>query len=307
MRTKLLTALALGSLATSANAVIVNYSYTNGYHSQGMYTAGSNGAAIATVYGDGANTGVSAQNICVNGNPVGTQRFCNDYNIAAYVPGTGSPAVTFVGGGAGNGVAGSNGLYWANASPVASYGGTLTYDTSQVYSYTDAITSVTSNWYLVTGGALTWTGQYGLEVAVNPSATSGGIGGSFFSYSFLNTSLALGASGGTRSGGAAAKCDLGFAGAAIVGTLLCGPANPISGFSYNSSGTYVKPVNWAMVQENGDGTITLMLWGNRRSSVGSGNDLQETLVLSAVPVPAAVWMFGSALGALGLVRRRFAA
>jgi len=33
-------------------------------------------------------------------------------------------------------------------------------------------------------------------------------------------------------------------------------------------------------------------------------DGQEQLFLVAVPVPAAVWLFGSALGLLGWVRRR---
>ena len=38
----------------------------------------------------------------------------------------------------------------------------------------------------------------------------------------------------------------------------------------------------------------------------SGNDRMLEITAAPVPVPAAVWLFGAALGGLGLVRRRTA-
>lgn len=300
---QLLAGVACVLAATTANAVnLVTYNYVAGTHIEPFLTAGSNGAAFDVIYGDGANFGVSPQNQCIDGYSGSTPRACNDYNLN---PANGVSQdghnVTFVGGGAGTLVNGNNGLYWTNYNPPkADYFGSLTYDKDTTFSYTDQATSVTETWYAVTGGSLAWAGAYGFEVLVAPSATSGTVGGSFFSYSFANGNVNL--LTGVRT--SASKCDLGIAGSAVVGTLLCGVANPASSYQYSSSGTYVKPVNWSGVRENGDGTIDLLMYGNRFTAVASGNNLQERMTLSNVPVPGAVWLFGSALGLLGLRRKQ---
>jgi hypothetical protein len=71
----------LALAAGSAQAVVVTVNYSSGSHVGPWLTAGSNGASNNVVYGDGNNYGISPQNFCVNGNPVGTQLFCNDFNI----------------------------------------------------------------------------------------------------------------------------------------------------------------------------------------------------------------------------------
>ncbi len=304
MNKALLAGCVLALAATGANATIVTYNYTGGYHNEGWVTGGSNGASVNFVYGDGGNYGQAAQNRCVDGLSV-TCASRSGITIAAAPPNPGytGPAVV---------VNGTNGTYQTNVgggTPAAQYAGSLSYDDSLTFSYTDLVTNLTETWYVVTGGTLAWTGTTGFEVLVNPSNTSGQVGGSFFSYSFANGNVNL--LTGQRT--STAKCDLGIAGAAVVGTLLCGVANPASSYNYASSGSYVKPVNWTGVRDNGDGTIDLLLSGNRYTQLGSGNNLQERLTLTPyaitapVPVPAAVWLFGSALGVMGIARRRKAA
>jgi len=281
MKKFLLAGAVLALTATSASAAIVTFNYSGGYHTGGWVTGGSNGASINVVYGDGPNYGVSPQNKCVNGAIV---------QCSALTPSR---------------VNGDNGTYQTNvggATPMASYVGSLSYDNAITFSYTDQSTNATETWYAVTGGTLAWTGTVGFEVLVAPTTgASGQVGGSFFDYSFANGNVNL--TTGVRT--STSKCDLGIAGQAIVGALLCGFANPATSYNYSSSGSYVKPVNWTGVRENGDGSIELLMYGNRYTALGSGNNLQERLTL--VPVPAAVWMFGSAIGALGFARRRMRA
>ena len=124
------------------------------------------------------------------------------------------------------------------------------------------VTSVTEAWHPIVTGTLAWTGTYGLEVNVAPSLTSGKVGGSFFDYSFANGNINL--KSGTRT--STSKCDLGLAGRAIVGTLLCGVANPASGYAYASNGAYLHPDNFTGIRDNGDGTYDLMIYGTRYSS-----------------------------------------
>ncbi len=138
-----------------------------------------------------------------------------------------------------------------------------------------------------------------------PPGGSANIGGSFFNLNWTNSSVNL----VTGARGTGNPCDLGLAGFAIVGAILCGPANPASGFAYTSSGAWINSGanhNWAMARDRGDGTYELMMYSNRRTVTGGGNDLQERLVLSTVPVPGAVWLRGSAVALLGWARRRYA-
>lgn len=299
MNHKILVAVALASLTATANAAVVNATYTSGYHNSPWLVDGSNGATLAPVYGDGALSGISPQNKCVDGIPGSVPvvpTTCASLSGGTYTTGS-YPAVV---------VNGDNGTYMTNvggATPVAVYAGSLQYDDALTFNYTDAVTLANETWFVVTGGTLAWTGTYGIEVTVPPSETSGRVGGSFFTYSFANGNVNL--TTGART--STSLCNLGIAGANIVGSLLCGFANPASTYQYSNTGTYVKPVNWTGVRDNGNGTIDLIMVGQRRAQTGSGNNLQERLTLSVIPVPAAVWLMGSALGLLGWMRRKPAA
>ncbi|MBN8279336.1 MAG: hypothetical protein J0M16_01875 [Gammaproteobacteria bacterium] len=287
MKKALIAGAVLALAGTAANATVITYNYLGGYHNGPWVTAGSNGAALDVVYGDGNNYGISAQNKCQDNNIITPFQTCASLGF----------------------VDGNNGTYQTTVpgapNPKANYTGSLSYDDSLTFSYTDIATNQTETWFVVTGGTLAWTGSYGLEVLVAPSASSGKIGGSFFQYSFANGNVNL--TTGART--STSKCDLGIAGNAIVGALLCGFANPASSYQYSSSGAYVKPVNWTGVRDLGDGRIELLLSGNRFTATGSGNNLQERIILTptTVPVPAAVWLFGSAVGLLGIARRKAAA
>jgi hypothetical protein len=90
--------------------------------------------------------------------------------------------------------------------------------------------------------------------------------------------------------GVKSNCYLGAAGNVIVGTLLCGFANPASSYQYSNVGTtYTKPPNWAGVRDNGDGTMHLVLTSNRFTVNATGNNIREdwTSPWSRSPPPSA--------------------
>jgi hypothetical protein len=286
IRNKLALLAGLTLLAGGANAAIVTAGIGTAAHTY-YEVGGSNGAAPAVIWGDGANAGLSPLNYCYNNGSSSPFHQCSEYGLVA--------------------APGNNGLYWGNPTPTASYFGAVQYD--DAITFVDPVDGFT--YFRVTGGALQWTGTYGFEILNNPSLTSGAIGGSFFSYAFNNSQVDLttGARQTTNSiPGAKSNCYLGAAGNVIVGSLLCGVANPVSSYQYSNVGTtYTKPANWAGVRDNGDGTMHLLLTSNRYTVNATGNNIREELNFSVVPVPAAVWLFGSALGLMGVVRRKKAA
>ena len=294
IRNKLALLAGLALLSAGANAVTQQAGISAGVHTY-MESGGSNGAAPTPTYGDGATSGTSPGNICLNA-------VASPFATCADAKATVTPAIT-----AGQFFAGNNGTYWGNPTPVAVYNGAVVYD--DAITFVDPVDSLT--YFRVTGGVMDWSGTYGLEVSVTPG-TSGQNGGSFFGYAFNNSGIDLTTGARQTTGGAAgvkSNCYLGAAGNFIVGSLLCGFANPVSSWQYSSVGTaYVKSANWAGVRFNGDGSVGhLLLTSSRFTSSGAGNNIREELDFSVVPVPAAVWLFGSALGVMGVVRRKKAA
>ena len=286
-------------VATGANAatqlVGINPSAALDYHTY-YAVGGANGAAPSQVYGDGALAGISPNNMCVDNPHISTGGTDTNGRTCAQAYPANTPPVA-----ANTYVNGSNGAYWTgNLTPTASYGGTIQYDNA--ITFVDAPSGDT--YFRVTGGTLSWTGSYGIEVVTNPGPASPYVvGGSFFGYSFNNSSINL-ATGARATG---SSCFLGAAGAEVVGSLLCGFANPLSSYGYaNTTGTtpYTKSADWAGVRFNPDGTMHLLLTSNKFSATGSGNNIREELNL--VPVPAAAWLFGSAAGLLGWMRRKVA-
>jgi hypothetical protein len=301
IRNKLTLLAGLALLAGGANAVTVTAGIGPAFHT--YYEAGgSNGAAPAQTWGDGAQAGLSPDNLCFNNGTIAPFRQCTDANL------TQSPPIA-----ANQFQAGSNGKYWtgSNLNPTATYNGAALYD--DAITFVDPVDGFT--YFRVTGGALQWSGTYGFEVIVIPSPTSGSVGGSFFSYAFndseinLLTGNRITTTGSGSGNPIKSNCYLGAAGNFIVGSLLCGFANPATGFNYGNVGTsYTKSADWAGVRFNGDGTVGhLLLKSTRFTSTGSGNNIREELDFAVVPVPAAVWLFGSALGLMGVVRRKKAA
>ena len=91
-----------------------------------------------------------------------------------------------------------------------------------------------------------------------------------------------------------------YTGLASDGTTTCG--NPL---------TNVNAINRCRVDLTLAGsTLTMMIKRALSESTTSGNSQMLTFTFQAaaapVPVPAAVWLFGSALGLLGVIRRKLA-
>jgi len=283
---------------------------TGGEHTS-FALASSNAGGIltpTTIYGDGANAGIAPNNICLDGPTLcanATRAF-----VSATNPG-------FAAGSYQNG---SNGNYWGvgwpgsnptgtpntvspavlaqAATPNAQYSGTISYDT------------VTGS---VTGGIIAWTGAYGFEVTV-PVGSS--VGGSFFSWAWLNGNINLAT--GTRTTTTAganpnAICFLGAAGNVAVGNLLCGAANSPLGYNFSNGGaaaaytptyTALSATEGLLTLQSFRCTNTTVLNGSGGFQSCTGNDLYEQWHVQVVPVPAAVWLFGSALGLMGIAARR---
>lgn len=120
----------------------------------------------------------------------------------------------------------------------------------------------------------------------------------------------------TATNGANANSFLLWDGVAANFTVVDNLASPANNFSpssvggvpsYNAGGASgLNAIVWDLTGFNeslGTGTIlakvALTTQTGNNSTVVTG-----TYTLNAVPVPAAVWLFGSALGVMGLVRRR---
>jgi hypothetical protein len=149
---------------------------------------------------------------------------------------------------------------------------------------------------VVTGGTLTSSGSVAQIINVGePGAEA-----SWWMLQWIDLSIDLAT--GIASAGTVYCYD-----ALVLGT----PAGPVAcgapllagepGSSWNLNAGDEGDGGAARDAANFDGTI-LRLFNDGEGVNSSGQNL--TMVAQIVPVPAAVWLFGSALGLLGWVRRR---
>ena len=82
--------------------------------------------------------------------------------------------------------------------------------------------------------------------------------------------------------------------------LNTGDLGLYGGITLTLSGGAVSDFYFANNDYTFESSFTAFTDGVESTAVGEWTNIQQT----AVPVPAAVWLFGSALGALGWVRRR---
>jgi hypothetical protein len=232
--------------------------------------------------------------------------------------------ISFGASGAGNHIISANGV--APSNDYACYGLTAASDTctntggTTIWDSTNAVWSGSIN----DDGSfmdLSWTGQVGSEVPF-------GVGESLFVSTVLSGSYdANGNISGGVDAGAGYDAD-GF-------SCWNNPNNGLPGqpsFCGNTTGVpWTASINgplskssrelsagFRLFTDNGDGTITIDLWdsaytdcindsgctpGSNSSDVFAQWRVNATQV---VPVPAAIWLFGSALGLLGWLRRKTA-
>ena len=140
----------------------------------------------------------------------------------------------------------------------------------------------------VTGGTLVMTGVNGMQTQNGPN--------DWWYWEYTNIVIDFAA--GTAVG--SSKCyDTGFAPAECSGIDITPPNfwEPDAG-NEGLDGTARVAAHW-------DGS-TLQIFNERYNALEDGTDYLHTFELTAIPVPAAVWLFGSALGLLGWARRRSA-
>lgn len=278
---KLLLIAALALVATSANATVWIIS---GGGLSTWFTNGTNGGSNQTVYESGFGTNAQAPGPRFSGyNCLGvTGASCADDD------GTGPDAAQSEVWGA---AAGYSGFYDDNGTQ-----GDASDDTGTISWTGESGTAASAGIELFTTSINSGSYDVATGVVTTPNASvTGGIAP--FGMNCWNNPTAVGAYGanfcGNLTGGAA---------------FTTGAAQPI--FS-----RYLPEGSVNFVRNSGDGSITVTLANLTYSSCTAANPLTcgssssdifgvWTLTSSTVPVPAAVWLFGSALGLLGWLRRK---
>jgi hypothetical protein len=206
------------------------------------------------------------------------------------------------------GVAAAFGVTAANAVVVnLSLVGTTTYSSNG--SSAAIVSGSTATWtYDTVTDILTGTGLYKEQTQIIPSP------GQLFTHNIGN----LTAGGGGTAGATSYSCIEGSFGGG-VGASLCGNYNFGANGTNESSTSWGPGVLFSKTVVGDDVDLGLQqsiagydglsgVWNGTTLVMSNGsNSTQGGLTMTftnAVPVPAAVWLFGSALGLLGWIRRR---
>jgi hypothetical protein len=179
-------------------------------------------------------------------------------------------------------------LIWAGTPPPAmtgTYGGTISVDTSNnaVVGGSLVVTGTIADMVVV--GTTWWVREYNnltINFATNTATTSSAVGCYGTIFAPVGCGPAVVNAGtttsifGPRAGNASQATD--------------GSGTPYAAATFD--------VNTGLLQVFRDG---------RRPDATNGTDVLNRFTLQVVPVPAAAWLFGSALGLLGVARRKLAA
>ena len=183
-------------------------------------------------------------------------------------------------------------------------------DATGTYSGTIIADDVTRE---VTGGSLIITGLIADQVVVGPN--------SWWLRTWTNVTINLetglstvGAVGCFQSGTAPAGCNMGViqgqpgafnlaAGFETVGGCLFTLPDP-PGEAVLCQAPFDGLARFAAEFDAASGILSLFKEGRNQATSPTGTDLAYNFEISVVPVPAAVWLFGSALGLMAALRRR---
>lgn len=172
------------------------------------------------------------------------------------------------------------------------------------------VSNSTATWsYNTSTGVVTGSGLYKAQTQINPKAP-----GQLFTHNFLNPVLGPGAATGTSY-----SCVEGSFGSAVYASL-CGNYNYGANYANETSTSWSglsasKTAGGDDVQLGPQQTVSYYdgmtdSWNGTTLIMSNGNPgtggYTITFVANVVPVPAAAWLFGSALGLLGWARRRTA-
>jgi len=272
---KVLIVAALALLATSANATV--WTITGGGMST-WFTDGTNGGGLQNIYESGVGTNAEFPGPRVNG-----------YNCIGIGGGTGGPYTVgddTCGDDTGEGTAtelwGASAVY---SGTIDDQGTATAADDTGSFSWTgESGTGAPAGFELFTNSIV--SGAYNVDGST-PTGT----------YNCWNNPAAVGGYGadfcGNGSGGATLTTA---AGQSLVNRAL---PNGIIALTDNLNGTIQ-----VVMSDTTYTSCTAAANGTCDSSSSDTFAVWEFTVAGAIPVPAAVWLFGSALGLLGWVRRR---